>query len=421
MLGVTAAMMLLLAAIMWRLARNPLFPPVMFAGIWGLTLLCIYLAGSHFLPISEYVCLIYLTGVVAFSLGGIIVLCAVPGGEPAACYIWRSEQSTRIALDILLIGLVVLFPYYLKVALQIAGTSNIVKAVPAIRMRMVETPNANLFGVAGNLNVLAGLVASALVLESDETWQRRARSILAIVLTLAYGALTGSKGGALFLLTLFFVSQVKAKTVKLGRAVIAVILVLMLFSVGIMTVNLAGSKFESAGTATGKLGEMIGGYWLDPAVAFSQVAERPDSLVSSASIDRFVMETAAKLGFPVEVPSLYSPYTPVSDDGENTNAYTIYFSYFKDHGWGGMILLVSGLSVVLTLFWRRAMEGDGISILIYASMCTATLLSPYTEEFFVGMEGFLKAYAVFWVLYRLLPRVIAPLWTVVWTQGPFVT
>lgn len=412
MLGLTAGILVILTVVTWRVARNTLFPAVLFNGIWALTLLCICFVGSPYFSISEYACLIYLTGAGAFSLGSLIVLCAFRHKDPIVRPTNVSARSTRIALDVLLILLVVLFPYYVKVALQVAGTSNILQAIPAIRLRTVEESNVNLFGIAGNLNVLSILVAEAIVLEADGSWPRRLRSILAIVLTLAYGVLTGSKFGALFLLTVFFVSQVKARRLKLSNALAVVALALAFFGVGIVVVNLPGRNFQSPGTVVSTVGKIVGAYWLGSPIAFSRIADRPDSLVSSASIDRVFLETGSKLGFAVEVPSINNAtYVPISSDGETTNAFTIYFSYFKDYGWGDVVLL-AGLAAIVTLLWRRAMAGGAVAILIYASMCTAILQSIEAEVFFVELEGYLKAVAVFWMLYHLLPRFIAPLWAV---------
>jgi oligosaccharide repeat unit polymerase len=412
MLGITAAILIALTAVTWYAVRSALFPPVLFNGIWALTVLCLYLAGPRFFPVSENACLIYLTGAAAFSVASLMTVTAfryLPSSLPA---IRRSAQSARTVLDVLLILLIAAFPYYLKVALQIAGTANIIQALPEIRLRTVEAPNANLFGMAGNLNVLAIIVAEACVFESDGSWRRRLRSILAIVVALAYGVLTGSKLGALFLLTAFFVSQVRARRLKLTHALAVAALAMVFFGTGVILVNLTGRNFESTGEVASTVGKIVvGSYLLGPSVAFSRVAERPDSLVSSAGIDRVFLATASKLGFAVQLPSINNAtYTQISGDGESTNVYTIYFSYFKDYGWGGMILLLSGLAMLLTLLWQRAMSGEPVAVLIYASMCTSILLSSYTEEFFTGLEGFLKAYAVFWFLYRFLPRFGSPLW-----------
>jgi hypothetical protein len=209
----------------------------------------------------------------------------------------------------------------------------------------------------------------------------------------------------------FFVKQVRAQKLKLSNAMAVMALALVFFGGGVVIVNLAGRNLRSPGAAVSTVGKIVGAYWLGSPIAFSRIAEKPDALVSSGSIDRFILETGSKLGFAVEVPSINNAtYIPISSDGENTNAFTIYFSYFKDYGWGDLVLL-AGVAAILTLLWLRAMAGGAVAILIYASMCTGILQSIETEAFFIGLEGYLKALAVFWTLYHLIPRFIEPLWT----------
>ena len=395
-----------LTVVMLAAARNTLFPPVLFAGTWLLTLVGLIAFGGTLYDVGDYGYLVFLVGACAFCCGGLLTLCVLPHPDSGAPRPRNGAPITRAALDILLGLLVASFPYYVGVAFRIAGTSETAAAVLAIRRAVIEAEgDANPFGaVAGNLNVLAGLVAIALVYEADGTWRRRWRAIAGIVVALAYGALTGTKGGALLLVTFFFAAQIRVGKIKMAAGLGAIAIALTFFAVGLLAINLPGRSFEDVRTAAGALSSTFISYWLGPLVSFGQIAEQPDALASSENIGRFFLQTARSLGLDVTLPSLYEKYTPISADMTN-NTYTIYFSYFKDYGWLGMALLLASLGVFLTILWARALRGFPVAVLMYAMMCKAIVQSFFNEAFFLGLNGYIKAYVLYWFLYRLLPSI----------------
>lgn len=403
MLVTTAILLAILTAVMVRTGGTILFPPALFCAIWSVTLLGLTTAGNTFLPLSDYTCLVFLVGAVAFSIGGAISLCASRSPSLNREVLTASNATIRIALDVLLAAVVLAFPYYMHLAVRLAGTSNPIYMFAEIRRQMVTSTGGSPFGLAANLNVVAGLVATAQFFELDGSWPRRIRAGLAVLLTLCYSSLTGSKGGALILITLFFVLQVRARRIKPAVTLGAAAIVVSFFVGGLFAVNLSGRHFEGAGAAMREVGSEIESYWLGSPVAFGQIAARPDSLASAENIGRFFLQTGQSLGLHTEVPSLYAKYTAVRGDGSDTNTYTIYFSYFKDYGWFGMPLILAALAAALTQVWRRAMAGYPVSVLMYATMCTAILQSIFSETFFLGLNGYLKALCFYWAVYGLIP------------------
>lgn len=403
MLAAAVIILAILTALTLRAGRTVLFPPALFCATWCATLAGVFVSGPRFLPISEYTCLIYLLGAVAFVLGGFAALFYFDGPRKVGVLSGRSPSATRLALDVMLIFLIATYPYYLHIALRIAGTSNPVLFFATMRNQMLRA-NGNPFGLAGNLNVLAALVAAAMVYESDRSAKRRVRALVAVLVALAYGVLTGSKGGVLMLVTLFFITQVRAGRVKPAAAMAAFTLALTLFVAGLWAINFSGGSFSDTGALARRMGGEISSYWLGSSVTFSQIAMRPDSLPSTQSIGRFFLQSARSMGFHVQIPKFTAPFTVFSVNGENANTYTIYFSYFKDYGWLGSMVLLTALGGFLTLVWRRAMGGAAIAILFYASFCTAIIQSIESENFFLGLNGYIKALIIYSLLYWALPR-----------------
>ncbi|MGH8324005.1 MAG: hypothetical protein ACRETD_09445, partial [Steroidobacteraceae bacterium] len=179
MLIVTTVAMASLTALAFAAARNNLFPPVMFAGCWLLTLLGLIASGDLLYPVNDFAYLVYLVGAVAFTAGGLLALCWLGKMPPPAARVFEKSRVTRVALDALLLILVAGFPYYLEVVLGIAssGTDGSLAFV-TVRRELVDSAGegADPLGViAGNLNVLCQIVALALLYETDGTWSRRWR------------------------------------------------------------------------------------------------------------------------------------------------------------------------------------------------------------------------------------------------------
>lgn len=403
MLAIAVVILAVLTVLAVRVGGTVLFPPALFCVTWCATLGGVLVAGPGFLPISEYTCLIYVVGAIAFVLGGVAVLHYFEGPGQVGGLRVCSPDSTRRVLDLMLIFLIAAYPYYLHIALRIAGTSNPVLYFATMRGQMLQA-RGNPFGPAGNLNVLAALVAGAMVYESDGTGGRRLRAAVAVILALAYGVLTGSKGGVLMLVTLFFITQIRAGHLKPAAAITAFAMALTLFVAGLWAINFSGRSFGDVSALARRVGGEISNYWLGSSVAFSQVVTKPDSLPSTESIGRFFLQTERSMGVHVRIPGIVAPFTVFSANGENSNTYTIYFSYFKEYGWLGSIVLLSALGGLLTLIWRRAMGGGAIAILFYASFCTAIVQSIESENFFLGLNGYIKALIVYGLLYWAFPR-----------------
>jgi oligosaccharide repeat unit polymerase len=406
MLSATVALLVLLTLTSWSVGRSILFPPVLYCAIWSLTLGGLLLCGPRFLPISEYACLIYFVGAASFVAGGVIFLgCCGRGAEENA--IRQTPPAARAVLDATLFVLIVLYPYFLHLAVELAGTSNPIAMLAYIRTISVENEAASPFGPLANLTVLAPLVAFAMAYESDGSFSRRMRAVLALVAALAYSALTGTKGGALLLVVVFFVTQIRTRRIRVKSAVVAVALVVGFFSAGLLAINMGGQTQKDTGLVAREIGADLLNYWLSSPVAFSKIAEKPDSLPSSESIGRFFLQTGNSLGMRNSIPSINSEYTAVEADGENSNTYTIYFSYFKDYGWIGTVLLLAGLGAFLSWSWRWAMTGGPVAVILYANFCTAVLQSIYSENFFLTINFYLKAIAFYLAVYRILPALFA--------------
>jgi oligosaccharide repeat unit polymerase len=135
-------------------------------------------------------------------------------------------------------------------------------------------------------------------------------------------------------------------------------------------------------------------------VAFDRIVQNPSGIRSSWSISRFFLLTANKLGASFEVPSLHAEYTMISPTMK-TNVYTMYFSYFQDYGWAGIVVLPCALGYALTWIYRKARNGSHAALVLYGLMFSGILVSGFAEVFFLALNTLLKAVVVVWLVFSL--------------------
>ena len=173
------------------------------------------------------------------------------------------------------------------------------------------------------------------------------------------------------------------------------------FSVGLLVINYSYVQFSSAREAGAELAWVVPAYWLGGPVAFDQVANDPGSVPSTQPINSFFVETANSLGAHFEELSPHAQFTTISSATENAdaNVYTIYFSYYKDYGWFGMIGLMMLAGFCLTILYHVALRMGPVSLVICAMTLVGTVFSFNAEHYWRGLNEYIKAAVFFSVLY----------------------
>jgi oligosaccharide repeat unit polymerase len=166
-------------------------------------------------------------------------------------------------------------------------------------------------------------------------------------------------------------------------------------------VNFTYNEFSGTGEMVAMLFTSVRNYWVGGLVAFDQVVSSPDLFEHFQSVTRFFMETANSLGGSFHVPSVHAGYVPISDS-EDTNVFTIYYSYFLDGGIPAVFLLSGLYSYCLSLMYLRAKAGDKRYLLLYSLLLAGVVFSIVSERFFLGLNGTLKAVAFWWGCYYFL-------------------
>ncbi len=400
---------IILLGINYKLVHDTLYPPLLFTGTWLILLIGILFSGDSLYEIGVTTYLVYVVGALAFSSGGLLALASIPPARNGMqAYGDRiSLPNVRRTLDVLILILIVGLPLYWRAVSSLADDDvEIQFLLQNIRRKTVELRDeGGAIGPIANLVVLAQFVALAAFYDSNRTIGGRLRTAIAIVLALIYGAMSGTKGNAVFLLlTLYFVYSLKIGEIRLRPLVVTVASALALFSLGLIFVNYAFTSFSDSSEIAVLLAETVQNYFLSGLVAFDRIVENPNVMESTQPIHRFFLETGRSLGLTVYVPPKHADYTDIAPYMDS-NTYTIYFSYFKDYGWIGTIVIMTILGFGMTGLYRRIRNTEPVTVLLYAKLCVALVMSLHADHFFNGLNSHIKAVLFFVFIYHVVPSV----------------
>lgn len=385
--------------------KSMIAPATLFVGIWTATITALALCGDLFRPLSTETLLIYLLGACVFCFGGMLAATVANQAISRSLVVLSSDRHyyCRVVLDFLFVGCLFALPLFAhKVLGPVGGWSSSTALFEVRRNAVASSGQTTTFDIVNNLSVLSRFVAFGMFYENDGTKQRKWRAYLSLLPAVAYGSLSGSKEPVVvILLTVMFLTWLKAKSVNIKTAIFVVVLCIGSFSAGILVINFAYARFSNTQDIGSRLAWVVASYWLGGPVAFDRVVQDPDSIPSTQTIDRFFLQTANSLGANFEVPSLHARYTPISDSNisSDTNVYTIYFSYYKDYGWLGMVLLMLCVSFCVTVLYMLSLRGGPVSVVLCAQILVGTIFSIYSENYFLCLNEYLKALLFFAALY----------------------
>jgi oligosaccharide repeat unit polymerase len=386
--------------------KSILAPVMLFVGLWTVTLATLALCGDLFFPLSALTLLIYLVGAVSFSVGGMLALATGvrSSRRPLVVLSYERHHYCRVALDVLFVFCICGLPFFVHKMLDpVGGWANSSALLEARRSAVESTARTSAFSAVNNLAVLSRFVAFGLFFENDGSKARKWRAYVSLLPAIAYGSLSGSKGPAVtILLTAAFITWLKLGKVRFKSAAAIAVVCVALFSAGLLLINYAYIEFSSASQAGTRLAWEVPSYWLGGPVAFDQVVKDPRSVPSSQPIDSFFVEIADNFGAEVETVSPHAQFTTISSNliSSTANVYTIYFSYYKDYGWFGMVGLMTIAGFCLTLLYQSAVRMGPVSVLLCAMTLVATLLSFNAEHYWRGLNEYTKAVCFFWLLYH---------------------
>jgi oligosaccharide repeat unit polymerase len=416
MLIVGALALVMMAGLEWWRTRDVLSPTVLYCGVWGLTLCLLALFGRWYYPVSPAAVAVYVLGGFAFGVGGwLAVSLKTAMSEHSSRSSRRSMPDRRIMIRVAVLvalELVLLVPY-VQGQLRIAGSVSWTMVLKVIRIQSLLSRAEE--GSASTLSLVANAPIVALAAAVAAWYVRGTKPAGAVLAALAVGGafvieiLTGAKMGIVSLLvSLAALSALQSPRGSGKKLLVGISIALVVFAIGVLAINFA---YVVPGMGTVDRLRLAGqttlGYWLGGAVAFSNVVENPQALESTQPLMAFFLNTAHSLGLRSSSAQLHAAYTAIGP-GSETNVYTIFFTYFKDHGWLGMMGLSSLLGALLSLLHRVARRGEPLATVFYALFVPGLLLSIHAEHFWTALNQWMKLIVILALVFVAIPRHVHP-------------
>jgi oligosaccharide repeat unit polymerase len=353
----------LLAALNYRLNGKSLFhPAVVFCIVWAFDLFVVWAVGRFFFPLSAESLLVFTFGALMFSVGAHIAK-ALPAHP-------RQPAEPNKTITRLLWVLAILFPFFIRWILQVAGEKADSPLLMALRIGLVDMEGESLVLTMFGTLIQVGIIIALIAYREKQGHSRRAW--LAIALCLVMNVLTGTKGGPLaVVMGLMYINWLNTRKVR-SKVVITVCLVFaLIFTAVEYTVHQADSSEHIAENAALYISGGI--------VALDQVLQHPHLAPLANPVYDIFMRVLKRIGYHVEVVSAHGyQYVSIGPDGLMNNTYTIYGSWIN---LGAFAMVAAMLVVGFTsgLAYRRALFGGKVSAIFYAVYFPALFFSPFHD------------------------------------------
>jgi len=225
------------------------------------------------------------------------------------------------------------------------------------------------------------------------------RALLAITLSLGMGILLGQKVGPLSLVVgLICIDWIKTRRIN-WKFVTVMLVIFVAATVTIeFYVHLGGDSLQD------KMVPIFQNFVLYASggiVGFDRVVREPNIVPGINPIYVTYLRILRRLGGHVEIPEV-ADFISIGPHSLTNNVYTMYWEYLF-LGYFGAILFTGLIGLLLTLIYKRALQGGRFCILLYAVLFRGVVFSPFTDYFLMAYF-FLKVLVVSWLIYALPER-----------------
>jgi oligosaccharide repeat unit polymerase len=403
-LPVTVALLGLWSLTMVRYGRSVLFPPATLGIVWTTTLLAVWLCRSIYFPLTTTADAIVLTGVLAFSLGGIAAVAAPlwRGRRLNAVTATRRMQIDRwlnAAVIVFVLNIPMSYLYFRQLSETIAPRESMWRQI-RIASNQANISGHTALSFESFVLPLPSIVALIAVYEYSDTGRCWGRTLFLVLLAGGYQLLNGARSEVLLLL----VSSVVMLWLKRGTAPIlllatAGLLFLLVFFAGQVAMSKYGANADASLTDNlPRVAQGFGMYWMGGIIAFDQNRQNPE-LRYGWDLGKFAKRIANRFGATYSEHDRNLEYTKISPS-QITNVYTAFLPYYMDHGgMRGVVGLMFLVGFLSTYVYRCAIRGNCWAVFTLGAFVYATVMTIFSEEYFAQIMFWIKAGAVSTMVY----------------------
>jgi oligosaccharide repeat unit polymerase len=394
-----------LAVLNWSYAKSILFPPVVFCLVWASILMGLVLSGNTFYPLSAITPIVCVLGCVAFSAGAMAFhpLRGLGKFRRWQARTLREDKWTLRAIDVLFVIFAGLYPVYWMRLAEMGHGSVGLALLQQVRLEMIEGDLGNSAGLGPFRYVLAALIVITLIVTTETCRMHLSkwRLFLWILLAMAYNIPTGSRLSSL--VVLFGVLAIFAfakNSIPLLPAISIGMAVVIVFAVVAIAMGKGGSLTQSPLENASGVVRSLQVYVFGGIVACDQSLQKPPERPQEMPSFRFFDEVAVALGSHTSAPPLLLPYVNTPSE---TNAYSVFYSYFGDFGWAGMSAIFMGLGMGFAGLYRAAAMGRPEAVTLLGLGCAYLVLTCSGDPFLSGLSACIQSATLVWLIYDIVP------------------
>jgi oligosaccharide repeat unit polymerase len=396
MLLLTTLIFSVLAFVNHRLGGKALmYPPVAFCAMWAFDLFLVWAVGDFFYPMQAKTLGIFLCGGLVFSLGcwaAILLPESNPPAKPA--FHPSSDRIITFLVLIVIIGV----PFFCRWIFGLVSTSGGTGTFLLLaRMSVIEEMGKNLtFTLFGTLTEIAFIVA---LMAFYERVHHPKRAVLAITVSLGMGILLGQKIGPLSLVVgMICIEWIRTRRINWKFLVVLLLIFIAATATIEFYVHLGGDSPQE------KIVPIVQSFALYASggmIGFDRVVREPNIVPGINPLYVIYQRILRRLGMYEQIPEV-AEFVTIGPQSLVDNVYTMYWEYLF-LGYLGAILFTGLIGFLLTLIFKRAMQGGKICIFLYAVLFRGVIFAPFTD-YFLNLYFLFKVLILAWLVYSLPVR-----------------
>jgi len=393
--------LIILAFLCYRIYRSWLFPPALYSLVWATILVLTVTVRYRGFVLSNGSVLVFTIGCLSFVSGSLLIAQYFSRRALPTQVLPQRERFIRILIITYAIGLLFLVPFFITAIEEAGRRLGISQFAFAARFALGLTDRGGIPRYFLSLCSIGSVLAFCMAWLYDGSRRDKLMLALAVVAPLSMYSLTFSRSPVFALIIgviaiLAFRRAVKPFVMAIGVAATLALTLIMGASLG------KGPDFTSGSNAVVAAADNLLAYYAGGPLGFDQVMYSPESVGEKGLSLRFFTQAARSLGAEIRLPSNVLDYF----SGDLGNVYTIYFAYWLDWSWLGIIVIPILGGCGSTMIYVFARRGNPIAGVALAPLIGSIVNSPIGDGLFSSLIPWLLIVALTWLLwYAPLPGV----------------
>ena len=383
----------LLIAVSYLRFRDPLYPTVIHAGIWGTVLFLYCLSAESFRPLSSQTLFILVSGIVVFAMGCYLATWRDVPQHPSRMLVFDRTRwlGTLFWLNLGLLPIC----FWLAWRAAASGPSQSF----LVNLRILETTQSGDRFLWAYVVLLAVLSSGLHLMAIKRSAVPTGRLRFAISLAVAFGYCLLNTGRTWFFLLLIFLVGIALLTgrLKAGKALLySALLAFSFFVLIAVLLGKGGDVNASAADNVAGIGKAFDVYLLGPLPSLDTFVRHQESMRLGDNILRSFWVAMDKLGFETHPLPLVNEFVNVPYP---SNVYTIYRPYFDDFGLLGAVGIQFFLGLMHGALYRKRFASR-FFLCIFAISLYPLAMQFFEDQYMSLLSLWLQTVVILFVLTR---------------------